>query len=174
MRKTNKYFAYMINELDKRNISYNQMKLHKLMYFAKAYALSENSKSELSSLEFQAWKNGPVNPTFRKELVYDFIMGISAYKKHYFTKEIDEEVKKAITYSIDTFSNISSSGLSYLTHNDVFEETGQTPWSEEIGPDLNYCNRKIENTKLNNFYTKEWFKSFQDNQEQIEEILNGY
>lgn len=173
MSKTGKYFAYMINELDKRNIQYNQMKLHKLMYFAKAYSLSENTNSELLTLEFQAWKNGPVNPTFRKELVYDFIMGISAYKNKYFTEEIPDSVKNAINYSIDNFSNISSRGLSYLTHNDIFEETGQTPWSEEIGEDLNYCNRKIGNDKLKNFYSKEWFESFRENQNKIEELLNG-
>ncbi len=170
MRKEN-YFIYLIDEMDRKKIKYDLLKLNKMMYFSVA-----KSKVGFEKINFEAWKNGPVVASERNDIVHNFYASISAYRSFYKNSEIYEEIskeeKESIDYVIDTLGDLTSFELSELSHDDVFVRKNHTPW--RIKNESGKKSRKIIDKKdIREYYDDKWFEMIKENKEKVRSILNG-
>lgn len=89
----------------------DEMKLHKLLYFAQRESLALTGK-ELFECDFEGWKYGPVSPSVRAVFVAND--GINAEKV-----EISDEAKYIIKNVIFEYGIYSSWKLSEISHKEI-------------------------------------------------------
>ncbi|MFV0425389.1 MAG: Panacea domain-containing protein [Bacilli bacterium] len=173
MSSKNMYVAY-INQQLKENGIYNvsHMKYHKLLYFSLAYHLAYYDCEGFNGVEFEAWENGPVESDIRKDILYKNFGLISKYVNNVSFDGLSEEEKKSIEKIVYLMGKCSAAALSQLTHEDIFKDTGKTPW-QFVNNERGYSTDKIDHSKIKEFYTEEWFEAFDANAEAIWEKMNA-
>lgn len=159
--------AYIVKSLEGQGIKYDQMKIHKILYFAKAKALSEG-EDLFDDIQFEAWRNGPVIANERNDIVHNFFGIISDYANYYENKidELSESQKKVLNDTIKIFGGFKAYQLSSITHKDVFKinEKKKTPW-QIANNNQDYSKVIIPSDLIKEFYTKEWFEAIERNKE---------
>lgn len=99
---------YIIKEYRKRSgVDIDEMKLHKLLYFAQRESLAIVNEP-LFSETFRGWKYGPVSPDVRSCFTSDGIV-----EK---TKPISDESAYIVNNIIEQYGSLESWALSKLTH----------------------------------------------------------
>ena len=103
------YFALQYQKTYHQRI--DEMKLHKLLYFAQRESLLENNQPLFDDV-FEAWKHGPVILSVRR-----------AYKNEdLFSRELaafTRDTFSILEYIFNTFAHIDSWDLSNMTHREV-------------------------------------------------------
>ena len=97
--------------LEKHNATMDQMRMHKLMYFAQRESLMYN-KEPLFAGEFVGWKYGPVLLEVRSEYL----------KERPFSDVMDkvcDATMKLVKAVCERYDNVSSWKLSTLSHGEV-------------------------------------------------------
>lgn len=93
------------------NTTIDEMKLHKLLYFAQRQSLALN-KEPLFNEDFEGWRYGPVCVDVRRSYTVDSIMfGIST--------ELSENSIKLLDDVIDKYGAFEAWKLSEITHNEI-------------------------------------------------------
>ena len=149
------------------NITYSNLSLNKLLYFAQMYALKEYN-TPLYPDEIKAWRYGPVI-----ESVY------SAFKLYgscaitaptYSVKELPSNIEHILNKVINDFGKLSAFDLVQLTH-----KRGSA-WSMAYSPDKNNSITledimKSEDMNIQPIYTKSFSFAFQESQEKLANTL---
>ena len=94
----------------KTNCEMDEMKLHKLLYFAQRESLLK-SNEPLFSDDFLGWKFGPVIPSVRR-----------AYKNAFHRikiKELSSKAKRLLDYILEKYGKKNSWTLVRMTHNEI-------------------------------------------------------
>lgn len=176
MDKKRAYIAYIKKNLDDRNYKYvSHMKYHKLLFFSLAYSLAYyNDKNCFQDLDFEAWENGPVEAKIRQDILYENYGIISKYVSNADLSILTKEEKESISRVVKLMSMCSAAGLSQLTHDDIFirKDLSATPWEKAHGG-CGYSRTSIKRSYIKEFYTQEWFKSFEKYHSEILEKMNG-
>lgn len=117
--------ARLFNELFKAeyNTDMDEMRMHKMMYFAQRESLMYNKKP-LFDGEFKGWKYGPVLAEVRSEYkTGDMFQSVS--------DKLSEDAEKLVTSVYQRYKELSSWQLSSLSH-------GELSWKcsrEGLNPD---------------------------------------
>lgn len=119
--------SYIYNRYKRENnVSIDEMKLHKLLYFAQRESIIQ-SDEPLFTDEFEAWKYGPVLKEIRIH-----------YKNDDFDKKYDNKNLKPVMDKVfDEYSHILSWSLSMISH-------GEESWKRArkgIAEGENGCNK---------------------------------
>ena len=118
---------------DRYHCDMDEMKMHKLMYFANRESLIQYNKPLFTTL-FKAWKYGPVLDCVRK--AYRSSQPFCEIKG-----SVTEETKKILSNVMDMYGSLDSWKLSNLSHQElswkyarnglVAGENGNKPMKEE-------------------------------------------
>lgn len=117
---------YIILKLTEAGEELNQLKLHKLLYYAQAWYLAFYGK-KLFEEDFQAWVHGPVNRT-----LYDrFASTKSLYSEierneiapEFELNSLSEQDKNHLDTILEAYAKFSGVQLEEMTHQ-------ETPWIE--------------------------------------------
>ena len=110
MEKVSKIAAYIVNEYkEKFGTPIDEMKLHKLLYFAQRESLAITNEP-LFEGEFEGWKYGPVCKEIRNSITKDGIID--------YDSDISDECKYIINNIILEYGSLASWKLSEITHNE--------------------------------------------------------
>ena len=104
--------SYIYNRYEsEKGIKIDEMKLHKLMYFAQRESLIQDNEPLFNAV-FYGWKFGPILKEIR-----------IAYKENAFYKEVSEEIVARMIHIMnkvfEEYSNKDSWSLSRLTHGEL-------------------------------------------------------
>jgi uncharacterized phage-associated protein len=113
--------------MKENKVKIDEMKLHKLMYFAQRESFVQND-APLFNEEFEAWKYGPVLREIRAH-----------YRANDFIDYDDEQLTPIMDRVFEEYSHIMSWSLSMISHS---EESWQR--AREGVPDGINSNRKIK------------------------------
>lgn len=175
MDKRQLYVAYIYDKLKKTsNLLHTHLKFHKLLYFSWAYNLA-HEKDGFDELYFEAWENGPVETEIRRGILYENNGLVTNYikgGKSDFDKLTSDE-KEAIDKIVSLMGDFSSVALSKLTHDDIFTDTGETPW-KQVNKNGSFCCETISKEIITSFYDVNWFNEFENNIIEIKELMKNY
>lgn len=141
------------------------LKLQKLSYYCFGAALAYDLDNEVNGIEFEAWKNGPVNkkihqifknlsnPYYKVDLTHPEFIGIDR-ECNFFSKELVE----LISVVVDVYGRLSPRSLVKETHEENLEDQ-DNPWIKT------YRNKK-EHNLIDKQLIKHFFKKKFNNEEQ--------
>ena len=128
--------------LEKRGLT-EAMKLHKLVYYSKAWSLVWDN-DPLFSEHIEAWANGPVcrslYSTYHREYMIDSPVGGSS-------ANLSQDQRRTIDAVLDAYGDKSALELSELTHR-------ESPWRDARAgiPDGERSQKRISDEAIKAFY----------------------
>ena len=142
----------MATAVDVAQVIYNKLgwvdawKLEKLTYYCQAWSLGWYGRPLVSN-EFQAWKDGPVEPDLYRENKYQRSEKSSTVLPGADVEAIGEEAEKIIDAVIAFYGDKTSNELIELTHS-------ERPWivaRGQMGPEAN-ANEPISQLEMKKYY----------------------